>query len=82
MNQRAHAKGVIAFGKEELKTSEQVAEFMKKEFPDRDSKIFEYPKFVLVVLTVADRRKKHSFKKFPTVKELKAGKKQLDQKQR
>jgi len=52
MNQRTHATGLRAFGKEELKTSEQVAEFMKKEFPGRDSKIFEYPNSVLVVLTV------------------------------
>jgi hypothetical protein len=55
---------LVAFGKKELKTTAQVTEFMKKQFPGRNSEIFNHPN---VVVGRANRGlldgKKHNFKK-------------------
>ena len=56
---------LVAFGKKELKTATQITKFMHKQFPGRDSEIFNYPN---VVVGRANRGlldgKKHSFKKY------------------
>ncbi len=72
---------LVAFGKKELKTAEQVSKFMHSEFAARDSKIFDHPN---VVISRANYGlldgKKHDFKKYPTGSDK--PKKQLDEKKK
>ena len=57
------ATWLIAFERKSIKTVAQGSAFMKSEFPERNSKIFDYPN---VVIGRANRGlldgKKHSFK--------------------
>jgi hypothetical protein len=64
------ATWLVAFNNKKLTTAVQVTEFMKKEFPDRDSKIFNYPNVVVgrtnKGLLTKGKKPKTAFKKYPT----------------